>query len=188
MVGVGGQGIIWASDILSEVALQSNYDVKKNEIHGMSQRGGAVVSHIRFGNKVYSPIISEGSADFIVSFEKMEFLRYIEYINEKTILLLNTQVIYPLTVTSGKEEYPNDLITKGIERFTKSYQFNALDIAIALGNPRVVSSIILGGLSTLLPFNKETWENIIRDNAPKKTIDLNIKAFMNGNELVKNSL
>lgn len=185
MVGVGGQGIIWASDILSEVALQSNYDVKKSEIHGMSQRGGAVVSHIRFGNKVYSPIISEGCADFIVSFEKMEFLRYIEYANDKAILLLNTQKIYPLSVTSGSAEYPDSLIEDGLRKITKNYQFNALELALSVGNPKVISSIILGALSVLLPFSYTIWENIIKNRAPRKTADINIKAFSKGMEITK---
>ena len=188
MVGVGGQGIIWASDILSEVALQSNYDVKKNEIHGMSQRGGAVVSHIRIGNKVHAPIISEGTADFIISFEKMEFLRYIEYINNNTILLLNTQVIYPLSVTSGEAAYPNDLIEKGIKKFTKVYQLNALKLAISVGNPRVISSVILGALSVFLPFSFSVWENTIINRAPKNTSLINIKGFNKGTEVIKSSL
>lgn len=186
MVGVGGQGIILASDILSEVALLSNYDVKKNEIHGMSQRGGAVVSHIRIGNKVYAPIISEGAADFIISFEKMEFLRYMEYINNRTMLLLNTQVIYPLSVTSGKAAYPNSLIEYGIKRFTKAYQFDALELALSIGNPRVISSIILGALSVFLPFSYSIWENTIINRVPKNTSSLNIKGFNKGREITKN--
>ncbi len=186
MVGVGGQGIILASDILSEVALLSNYDVKKNEIHGMSQRGGAVVSHIRIGNKVYAPIISEGAADFIISFEKMEFLRYMEYINNRTMLLLNTQVIYPLSVTSGKAAYPNSLIEDGIKRFTKAYQFDALELALSIGNPRVISSIILGALSVFLPFSYSIWENTIINRVPKNTSSLNIKGFNKGREITKN--
>lgn len=188
MVGVGGQGIIWASDVLSEVALSSGFDVKKSEIHGMSQRGGAVVSHIRIGDKIHSPIISEKDADIIVSFEKMEFLRYLVYANNKTILLLNTQAIYPLTVTSGYMGYPYNLIDDGIKKFTKVCQFNALDLAISIGNPRVISSIILGSLSIFLPITTQNWKNVIEKKAPKGTSQINLNAFNKGVTIVKNSL
>lgn len=186
MVGVGGQGIIWASDVLSEVALMSNIDIKKSEIHGMSQRGGAVVSHIRVGSKIYAPIISKGTANYIVSFEKMEFLRYIEYTNNKTILLLNTQKIYPLSVTSGDAEYPNLLIDDGLKKFNKCYQFNALDLATIIGNTRVIGSIILGALAMLLPFSSTIWESTIKNKAPKNTSEINIKAFNKGTEITRN--
>ena len=188
MVGVGGQGIIWASDVLAEVALSSGFDVKKSEIHGMSQRGGAVVSHIRIGEKIYSPIISEGNADIIVSFEKMEFLRYLTYANKKTILILNTQIIYPLPVTIGDMDYPNNLIDDGIKTFTKTYQFNALDLAISIGNPRVISSIILGTLAIFLPATLQNWENVIENKAPRSTSEINVKAFNKGKSIVKHSL
>jgi len=128
----------------------------------MSQRGGAVVSHIRIGDKIYSPIISEGDADIIVSFEKMEFLRYLTYANKKTILILNTQIIYPLPVTIGDMDYPHNLIDDGIKTFTKTCQFNALDLAISIGNPRVISSIILGTLAIFCRLPYKTGKILLK--------------------------
>ncbi|KAA0258059.1 indolepyruvate oxidoreductase subunit beta [Deferribacter autotrophicus] len=177
MVGVGGQGIVLASDILCDVALLEGYDVKKSEIHGMAQRGGSVVSHVRVGDKVFSPVIPVGEADVIVSYENMEFLRYLEYKNNNTMLILNTNRIYPPPVAMGEADYPDELIEKEKKNFKELYEIDALKIAKESGNVKVVSTVMLGALAKLLPFKKDSWYEVIRMRVPKKVVDVNIKAF-----------
>ncbi|MDY6820636.1 MAG: indolepyruvate oxidoreductase subunit beta [Deferribacterota bacterium] len=186
MTGVGGQGIILASDILAEVALLSGFDVKKSEIHGMSQRGGSVISHIRIGDKIFSPVISENSADIIISFEEMEFLRYLEYANPDTVLIVNKQRIYPITITTGNLDYPSNLIDKYKAIFHTIYEFNALELASEVGNPKVTNIILLGTLSNLLPFSNDNWLDAIKNKVKNRFIDINIKAFEKGQTIVKN--
>ncbi|MGA1845900.1 indolepyruvate oxidoreductase subunit beta [Deferribacter abyssi] len=177
MVGVGGQGIVLASDILCDVALLEGYDVKKSEIHGMAQRGGSVVSHVRIGEKVYSPVIPLGEADIIVSYEYMEFLRYLEYKNTNTILVLNINRIYPPSVAMGEVDYPDELIDKEKKNFDKLYELNALEIAKKAGNVKVVSTVLLGAVAKILPFKKDSWYEVIKMRVPNKVVDVNIKAF-----------
>jgi indolepyruvate ferredoxin oxidoreductase, beta subunit len=177
MVGVGGQGTVLSSNIVCDVALANGFDVKKSEIHGMAQRGGSVVTHIRVGEKVYSPTIPEKSADIIVSFERMEFLRYAEYYNDDTVLILNTQEIAPPSVGDGSAAYPEDRIEEVKKSFSKVYETNAISKAMELGNPKIAGMIVLGILAKSVPFKKEAWEQAIRDRVPPKTIDLNLKAF-----------
>lgn len=188
MVGVGGQGIILASDILAEVALLENLDVKKSEIHGMAQRGGSVESHIKFGENVYSPIISDYMADIIVSFEHMEFLRYMKKVTEKTILILNTVNIYPVTVSSGAAIYPVALINEHKTIFQKCLEIDALKIASELGNTKIISSIILGVLSTQLSLSAENWQFALRKMVPTRTADINLKAFERGRNIYSKHL
>jgi indolepyruvate ferredoxin oxidoreductase beta subunit len=183
MVGVGGQGTVLSSDIVCDVALLEGYDVKKSEIHGMAQRGGSVVSHVIFGEKVYSPVISSGGADILLSFENMEFLRYLEYVNKNTVLLLNTNKILPPSVASGEEDYPNDIINNLKNNFKEKYELDANKIAIECGNIKVSGMVMLGKLSTLLPFKVESWEKVIKERVPPKTIEMNIKALKLGREI-----
>lgn len=177
MVGVGGQGTVLSSNIVCDVALANGYDVKKSEIHGMAQRGGSVVTHIRVGEKVYSPTIPEKSADILVSFERMEFLRYAEYYGDDTVLILNTQEIAPPTVADGSASYPEDKIDEVKKGFSKVYETDAISKAKELGNPKVAGMIVLGILAKSVPFKKEAWEQAIKDRVPPKTIELNLKAF-----------
>jgi indolepyruvate ferredoxin oxidoreductase beta subunit len=177
MVGVGGQGTVLSSNIVCDVALANGFDVKKSEIHGMAQRGGSVVTHIRVGEEVFSPTIPEKSADIIVSFERMEFLRYMNYHNDKTVLILNTQVIAPPSVADGTAEYPEEKIADVKAKFSKVYETDAISKAMEIGNPKVAGMIVLGILAKSVPFKKEAWEQAIRDRVPPKTIDLNLKAF-----------
>jgi indolepyruvate ferredoxin oxidoreductase beta subunit len=177
VVGVGGQGVLLASEVLAEVAVLSGLEAKKSEVHGMAQRGGGVVSDLRFGKKVHSPLISRGEADFLVSFEKLETLRYLDYLRASSWVLVNDQEILPLPVSSGREKYPG-----GIERKIRSAGLHCkvvdgLALAARAGNQRAVNSVILGVLSRLMPFTEEIWAEALRNHAPAKYLDANMKAF-----------
>lgn len=185
VIGVGGQGSVLASDIICQVALLENLDVKKSEIHGMAQRGGSVVSHVRIGEKVYSPTISEGKADIVLSLERMEFLRYMEYVSKKTILINNKQKIIPTSIINDAELYPDNLIDSHYTYFKKVYEFDAFQIAKESGNPKGVSVVCLGFLSNLLPFSVDNWQKAVTEKVPPKTTDANIKAFLNGRSAFK---
>ncbi|MCA1933104.1 MAG: indolepyruvate oxidoreductase subunit beta [Calditerrivibrio sp.] len=188
VIGVGGQGSVLASDIICETALLENTDVKKSEVHGMAQRGGSVVSHVRIGEKVYSPTISLGDADYVVSLERMEFLRYMEFVSKKTILISNAQKIIPSSIINDAELYPDKDINLYKKNFKKSYEFDAFEVAKNLGNPRGVGVVMLGFLSVFLPFSKENWEKAISFKVPKKTIETNILVFRKGLEIGQNRL
>ncbi len=171
--GVGGQGILLASEILSEVALARGMDVKKSEVHGMAQRGGSVVSHVRFGEKVYSPVIAEREADLLVSFEKMEALRWIHYLAPNGTVIVNTQEIVP----SGLEEYPKGMDDGIRERRPDAHFLDAFALAKEAGNARAVNTVMLGAFSNYLDFSEDEWKKAIEARVPKKTIEINLKAF-----------
>lgn len=177
MVGVGGQGTVLASDIVCDVSLNAGYDVKKSEIHGMAQRGGSVVSHVRIGEKVLSPVIPVGGSDILVSYEKMEYLRYFEYVNQNTKLLINTGKIYPPGAAGGNEEYPDSLAEEKVNIFKEKYLIDAFQLADKVHNRKVTSTILLGKLACLLPFDIGIWKKVISDKVPSKTVEQNIKAF-----------
>jgi len=177
MVGVGGQGTVLSSNIVCDVALANGFDVKKSEIHGMAQRGGSVVTHIRVGDEVFSPTIPDNGADIIVSFERMEFLRYMHYHNENTVLVLNTQIIAPPSVGDGSAEYPEAKIADTKAKFSNVYEIDAITKAMEIGNPKIAGMIVLGILAKSVPFKKEAWEQAIKDRVPPKTIEMNLKAF-----------
>jgi len=181
-VGVGGQGVVLVGDILCDVAMRSGLEAKKSEIHGFAVRGGVVFSHVRYGKRVYSPLITIGEGDYIVAFEEMEALRWIHYLRPGGRVILNTQrIIHPL-VSSGMFEYPQEIPAK-----LKSYQVDvfpvdALPQAMELGNSRLVSTVLLGSLSSFLDFPFNLWREVILDHVPKRTEELNIKAFIKGKE------
>lgn len=180
IVGVGGQGVILASNALSEVAMESGFDVKKNESHGQSQRGGTVPSHIRYGKKVYSPIIGRGEADLVLAFEELEGLRFAHFLKADGRVILNRQRIYPPRVTSGMDRYPEDVPSLLREHGVETIEVDALSIANSLGNPLVVSTVLLGVLSKYLEFSKGQWEEVIRRLVPEKHRDVNLEAFAAG--------
>ena len=180
ITGVGGQGIILASEILCDVLLLNGHDVKKSEIHGMSQRGGSVISHIRFGEKVYSPILTRNQADFIISFELLETLRYINYANKKTRIITGTQKIYPLPVLCGLTSYPENIEEKLKSITSQCYFIDTVQTAGNLGSLRVINIIILGFLSRFLNINKQDFINVIKDRVPAKMKKINIQAFEEG--------
>lgn len=186
LVGVGGQGIILASTIISQAALLAGYDVKSNEVHGMAQRGGSVVSQIRFGKKVYSPLIKRGSAHFVISLEKLETCRYLHFCNRDTKVIVNNLEIVPVTVTSGGADYPEDidrLLTDNLEHV----QFiDAETIACEVGSTKAANVVLIGAMSNHLSFGDKLFEDAIRISVKKDYIDMNIKAFYRGKEALYN--
>jgi len=182
MAGVGGQGIILASDILSQVALGYGYDVKKSEIHGMAQRGGSVMSHIRFSNKVYSPVIPKGACDILLSFEELETARYIDFLKPDAWVIINQYRLPPPTVSIGKEAYPD---AGGMlkQRTSNLISVYGDEIAGSLGNKRVLNSVLLGVLSSLLEPDESIWEDCINRKLSGKIRDINIDAFRKGRKI-----
>ena len=165
--GVGGQGVILASYVLSQAAMAEGYDVKQSEVHGMSQRGGSVTSHLRFGGKIWSPLITPGTADILLSFEALEALRYVHWLRPGGLLVYNTLRVNPSPVAAGLAEYPADID----ERIKAAWPREAA------GSVKSVNVVMLGAVSCTLPFAAETWETIIRRVVPAKTVDANLKAF-----------
>lgn len=180
IVGVGGQGSLLASKLLGHLLLTEGYDVKVSEVHGMSQRGGSVVTYVRFGDKVYSPIIDKGEADFIVSFEKLEAARYVEYLKPDGRIVTNTQEMDPMPVIIGNAQYPEDLIGKMREKGIQVDAMDCLAIANEAGSSKAVNIVLLGKLSTYFDFPLEKWEKAIEACVPPKFLELNKKAFALG--------
>lgn len=180
LVGVGGQGTILVSKILSEGLLEEGYDVKMSEIHGMSQRGGSVTTQIRFGEKVYSPTINKGEADLLVSFEKLEAARYIEQLKKDGTLIVNKEEMWPLPVLTGLEAYPENIIEEIDEKIENVIWVNAREIAEALGEPRSQNIVILGMTVKSLGLEHIDWKAKIKAFLPEKVHEVNIKAFERG--------
>ena len=180
IAGVGGQGILRASDILCLVMMEAALDVKKSEVHGMAQRGGCVTSHVRFGKKVYSPIAKKGDVDILVSFEKLETLRYLDFMKSGGKIIINEKELYPPSVNLGDAAYPNNTI-EIIKKIFKSVKvINATNIAIIAGNVRTENMALLGVLSSHLQHDVKLWEKVIRNSFPQKAVDANLKAFNMG--------
>ncbi|MDR1574709.1 MAG: indolepyruvate oxidoreductase subunit beta [Treponema sp.] len=179
LVGVGGQGTILASKILSEALVEAGYDVKMSEVHGMSQRGGNVSTQIRYGGKVYSPIIGLGAADLIVAFEKMEALRWVEYLKKGGKIVINDFEIPSAPILMGKAAYP-EAIVESLREKADVLVFKAADIAKELGNSRVMNIVLLGALVKAMNIQGIDWEAGIRKNVKKGFEELNIKAFQAG--------
>lgn len=183
--GVGGQGTILASDILCSVFHETGYDVKKAEVHGMAQRGGDVTTHFRFGKKVYSPLIPFGKADFLVSFELLEGLRYINWLKDEAKILLNLQEMYPPAVTRGTMKYPEDVVGSFRKFFNGNvYEIDALKIAIQCGDPRVVNIVTIGAFSNFFNIKTEVWERCLLKHLPEKVRNVNLNAFRQGKILL----
>ena len=187
LVGVGGQGTILASNVLAELGIALGYDVKKAEVHGMSQRGGSVISHLRWGSQVHSPIISKGEADIIVAFEKLEALRFVDQIRPDGVILVNDYEILPVTVSSGAALYPDDESIRGsIKTFTdRNYWVKGVEIAEALGNVKVSNVVVLGALSALMGMDQEKWLSVISSRVPVKYLELNRIAFQQGRDAIR---
>ncbi len=185
LCGVGGQGILLASEILSDVALAAGLDVKKSEIHGMAQRGGSVVSHVRFGETVYAPTVGPGDADMIISFERMETLRYLPYAKPDSVILMNDMRVNPTTMNIKRAYYPEN-VEDICRKFTRSFfVIPALKIARQLGNPKIVSVVMLGAASHFYDIPREKWQDAIARRVPEKFRDLNMEAFKQGREVVR---
>ena len=179
LVGVGGQGTILASKILSTGLISAGYDVKMSEIHGMSQRGGSVSTQVRFGKKVYSPIIGKGEADVLVAFEEMEALRYLEILKPGGKAVVNDYKQPSAPILMGKADYPEGVMEE-IKAHAETTVIKAMDIAKELGNPKCMNVVLFGALVKALGLDGIDWEQAIRDTVKPKTIDVNIKAFQAG--------
>ncbi len=180
LAGVGGQGILRSSDILSLAMMKAGLDVKKSEVHGMAQRGGCVTSHVRFGRKVYSPISKKGGVDILLSFEKLETLRYVDFMKPEGSIILNEKEIYPPSVNLGDAKYPPNII-KIVKKIFKSVKVvNAGKIAMAAGDFRTENTAMLGVLSTFLQLDLSIWEDVIRSSFTPKALEANLRAFHMG--------
>lgn len=184
IVGVGGQGTLLASKVLGYVLLKQGYDVKISEVHGMSQRGGSVVTYVRYGSKVYSPVIDKGEADIIVSFEELEAARWAEYLKPGGLVIINTQKIEPMPVITGTAVYPEDLTNKMKKASADVYAKDFLSAAEKVGSSKAVNIVLMGKLSTYFKeISNETWQEALEVNVPVKFIELNKKAFEAGKNL-----
>lgn len=177
MVGVGGQGIIRASDILSAVLMKSGFDVKKSEVHGMAQRGGCVSSHVRYGKKVYSPLTRKGDVDVMLSFEKLETLRYLDYMRSSGVIIINEEEIYPPSVNLGEAPYPHDIEEIIRKYFNDIHFLNATKLALKEGDRRIANTIMLGALSPYLDIELDTWEDVFRTDFPPNVAEKNFSVF-----------
>ena len=180
IVGVGGQGSLLASKLLGRLLLSRGYDIKVSEVHGMSQRGGSVVTYVRFGDKVYSPIIDKGEADFIVSFELLEAARWTEYLKPEGKIITNTQQINPMPVIIGATEYPADLLGKMQAKGIDVDALDALSLAEQAGTSKAVNLVLMGRLAKYFDFSEEEWMAAIEASVPPKFLELNKNAFRLG--------
>lgn len=183
--GVGGQGILLASEITVYSLLAAGYDAKKSEVHGMAQRGGSVTAQLRYGKKVYSPLIEPGGADIQVAFEMMEAVRYLPYLHKGSKVVVNTQKILPPSVATGQAEYPENVLDHLRERDIVVVPVDAFDLAREVGEVRTANVVMVGALSAFLPVDVANFEEIIRSRVPEKYIDVNLKAFAAGRNVSK---
>ena len=182
IVGVGGQGSLLASKLLGRVLLDKGYDVKVSEVHGMSQRGGSVVTYVRYGDKVYSPIIDKGEADFIVSFELLEAARWTEYLKKDGKIVTNTQQVNPMPVITGAAAYPENLAEKMTAAGIDVDAFDALKLAEEAGSSKAVNIVLMGRLSRYFDIPESEWHAAIEKSVPAKFLEMNQKAFTLGRE------
>ena len=187
VVGVGGQGSVLASKLLGRLLMNEGFDAKVSEVHGMSQRGGSVVTYVRYGDKVYSPVIDKGQADIIVSFELLEASRWLQYLAPGGYLITNTQQIEPMPVITGTADYPDDLV--GIMRAAGANvdAINALSLAVEAGSSKAVNIVMMGRLSNYFPFSTDSWEKALLETIPERFLEMNQKAFRLGVMGKKNS-
>ena len=186
IVGVGGQGSLLASKLLGRLLMNEGYDAKVSEVHGMSQRGGSVVTYVRYGDKVYSPVIDKGQADYIVSFELLEAARWLGYLAPGGQLVTNTQQIEPMPVITGAALYPENLADKMKAAGAKVDAFDALAIAEEAGSSKAVNIVLMGRLSKYFPFSKEAWVTALEQTVPGKFLELNRRAFDAGAARIEN--
>jgi indolepyruvate ferredoxin oxidoreductase, beta subunit len=187
VTGVGGQGVVLASDIIGETAIAAGYDVKKTDTLGMAQRGGSVISHLRLAEKVWSPLIKEGEADLLLSFEKLESARWSHYLRKDAIVIVNTYEQPPLSVSLGQIKYPtDDEIRESFKRRTdKIYFIDANKRAMELGNVRTLNIFMLGCFSVFAPLDEQVWKDSIKRRMPEKLIDINLEAFELGRKEIE---
>ena len=177
IVGVGGQGSLLASKLLGRLLLSEGLDVKVSEVHGMSQRGGSVVTYVRYGEHVYSPVIDEEGADFIVSFELLEAARWLPYLKKDGVIVTNTQQIDPMPVITGNATYPEDLVKKMKETGARVDALNCLELAAKAGSAKAVNLVLMGRLSHYFDLEEEKWQKAIEESVPPRFLEMNRKAF-----------
>ena len=185
VVGVGGQGTLLTSRIIGKTALAKGYDVKLSEVHGMAQRGGSVVTFVRFGERIFEPVVEEGSVDVLIAFERLEALRYAHFLKKDGTLVVNDCKILPMTVVTGQKEYPSNIL----EKLKTEHTVLSVDggkIAKELGNPKVLNSVVLGLAATVIGFSEQDWLDEIKRTVPPKTVEINELAFKAGYEIAKN--
>lgn len=181
LCGVGGQGTLLASNLLAECAMEAGFDVKKSEIHGMAQRGGSVVSHVRFGEHICSPIIRKGECDILLAFEELEALRWSEFLKPGGLVIANAQNILPMSVSAGNEKYPENITEKLSKQSIQVVSVDAIGKARELGNIKCLNVVLLGVLARRLAnINAEIWPEMIKEKVPHKLQELNLKAFETG--------
>jgi len=181
IVGVGGQGTLLTSRILGGITVAAGYDVKLSEVHGMAQRGGSVVTFVRYGEKVAEPIVEEGQADVLIAFEKLEALRYAHFLKKDGAIVVNDQRIDPMPVVTGAAQYPENIIDNLSEKYSV-YSVNAMEEALNLGNSKVFNIMVPGVAANHMDFTKEAWLEVIENTVPPKTVEINKKAFLLGFE------
>ena len=177
IVGVGGQGTLLASRVLGSAMLSQGVDVKVSEVHGMSQRGGSVVTYVRYGDKVYSPIIAQGEADVLLAFEALEAARYLPWLKPEGTVVVNTQQMDPMPVVTGVAESPKDILGKVRAQGVKVVALDALGMAEEAGSSKAVNVVLIGAMAKKLDLPKEVWIDTIKETVPSKFIDMNLKAF-----------
>lgn len=177
IVGVGGQGTLLASRILGEVLTSEGYDVKVSEVHGMSQRGGSVVTYVKYGDKVFSPIIEKGEADMILAFELLEAARWLSYLKPDGKLILNTQRIAPMTVVTGSAKYPEGIIDELKNSGADVTALDVLSLAVEAGSAKAVNVVLIGAMAAKTDISKEAWLAAVKNTVPQKFLELNLKAF-----------
>jgi indolepyruvate ferredoxin oxidoreductase, beta subunit len=182
--GVGGQGILLASEITAYSLLAAGYDAKKSEVHGMAQRGGSVTAQLRYGPRVYSPLIEPGKADIQMAFEMMEAVRYLPYLHPGSKVIVNTQMILPPAVATGQAEYPKQVLDQLTDRGIVVIPVDAFDLARAVGEGRTANVVLVGALSALLPVPAEIYEEVIRTRVPERFREVNLQAFAAGRKVI----
>ena len=183
IVGVGGQGTLLASKVMGKVLLDSGYDVKVSEVHGMSQRGGSVVTYVRYGDEVYSTLIDKGEADILLSFEALEAARWLPYLKKDGVVITNTQRLNPMSVVMGKATYPDDILEKIKAAGVNPVEVDALALAEEAGSAKSVNVVLLGIAAKHIGLDKQLWLDAVKSTVPPKTVDMNVAAFEKGYEL-----
>jgi len=181
--GVGGQGILLASEVTAYSLLAAGMEVRKSEVHGMAQRGGSVTAHLRYGEKIYSPLISQGEADIVVAFEMLEAVRYLPFMHSGSKVIVNTHKIYPPVVATGKMAYPENVLDELTSRDIHVKELDAFKIASSVGEVRAVNIVMVGVLSTYLPVDKQVYVDVMNERIPERFRDVNIQAFLEGRKI-----
>lgn len=185
IVGVGGQGTLLASRLLGAALLSENYDVKVSEVHGMSQRGGSVVTYVKYGEEVFSPIVREGQADFILAFEQLEAARWLPFLKKGGTMIVNSQKIDPMPVVIGNAQYPDGVLDAIRATGADLVEADALTLAVEAGSPKAVNVVLIGVMAARMDLPYEVWEKAIRETVPEKFLEMNLKAFKLGFESAK---